>query len=198
MLADRWLLRLFALVACAVCCSGSTAQESADRAASAEQGLSANAASAEQGLSANADSGERGSIPETTETSRPELTDRAALIQVRLPLVGSADQAIRRSVQRICDHLLTAASGRGDLRRPVLVIQLMPPSRQLDEVAGTSFERAYALARYLCSSELAGIRKVAFVPQTIRGHGTLLAMACEELIMAADAEIGEASIEKQE
>ncbi|MEO2049981.1 MAG: hypothetical protein ABGX16_25780 [Pirellulales bacterium] len=197
MLADRWLLRLFTLVACAVCCSGSTAQESADRTASAEQGISANAASAEQGLSANAASGERSSIPETTETSRPELKDRAALIQVRLPLVGSADQAIRRSVQRICDHLLTAASGRGDLRRPVLVIQLMPPSRQLDEVAGTSFERAYALARYLCSSELAGIRKVAFVPQTIRGHGTLLAMACEELIMAADAEIGEASIEKQ-
>jgi len=170
--------------------------------ASAQQGLLKNAASAEQGLLKNAAAAERGPKKNAAAAERgstdQESLDRAALVQVRLPLVGSADQAIRHSVQRVCDRLLAAANGRGDLRRPVLVLQLIPPAGPVGVGEGTQFERAFALARYLCSSDLAGVRKVAFVPQTIRGHGTLLAMACEEWIMAADAEIGEASIGAQE
>ncbi len=174
-----------------------TAGQEPDAATAAEQG-SLTAASAEQG-SLTAASAEQGSLTAASaeQGTQQESLDRAALIQVRLPLVGSADQAIRHSIERVCDHLLTAASGRNDLRRPILVLQLVPPPHQAGASEGTQFERAFALARYLCSSELAGVRKIAFVPQTVRGHGTLLAMACEELIMAADAEIGEAGINEQ-
>ena len=122
--------------------------------------------------------------------------DRAALVRVRLPLVGSADQAVRNSIGRACEQLIDTARRRGDLRRPVLVLQLEPPVRADEAGEGSQFERAVSVARYLCSSDLAGVRKVAFAPNSIRGHSTLLAMACEELIMAPDAEIGDAGIDE--
>ena len=51
-------------------------------------------------------------------------SERAALVRVRLPLVGSADVSIRNMVQRTAQRLLAAAHRRRDLRRPVLVLQL--------------------------------------------------------------------------
>ena len=132
---------------------------------------------------------ERSAGEPTTGEQKSRL---AALVRVHLPLIGSGDEAIRRSIERACDHLLDESRHRDDLRRPVLVLQLEPPAGALE--ASSSFERAFALARALCSSDLAGVRKVAFAPQGIQGHATLLAMACEELIMAPEAEIGDAGI----
>ncbi len=141
---------------------------------------------------------DRSILEETTpEDASEDISEQAALVRVRLPLVGSADVSIRNMVQRAAQRLLAAAHKRHDLRRPVLVLQLEPPARANGDGEGSEFERAFALARYLCSSDLAGVRKVAYLPQSVRGHGTLLAIACEELIMAPDAEIGDAGIDER-
>ena len=42
-----------------------------------------------------------------------------------------------------------------------------------------------------------GIKTVAYIPKTIKGHAVLVAMACEEIVMAPDAEIGDAGIDEQ-
>ena len=78
-----------------------------------------------------------------------------------------------------------------------MILQLEPV--QLDEGlgAGSQFERAFALASFLYSRDMAGVKTVAYLPRSVRGHAILLAMACEEIIMAPDAEIGEAGADEQ-
>ena len=50
--------------------------------------------------------------------------------------------------------------------------------------------------RFLSSRELSVAKTVAYIPKTIKGHAVLVAMACEEIVMAPDAEIGEAGIDE--
>ncbi len=116
----------------------------------------------------------------------------AALVRIHLPLTGSADQALQTTIRRSRDRLLNEARLQKDARRPVLVLQLEALPQNEDSAAISQFERALAVARFLCSREMAGVKTVAFVPQSLRGHGVLLALACEEIVMSADAMIGEA------
>jgi membrane-bound ClpP family serine protease len=123
---------------------------------------------------------------------RQEARNLAALVRVHLPLVGSADQSLQTTIRRTRDRLLQQALDQKDSRRPVLVLQLDAPPQQDTDTASSQFERAFSLARFLCSRELSGVKTVAFVPHSLRGHGVLLALACEEIVMAPEAMIGEA------
>ena len=49
------------------------------------------------------------------------------------------------------------------------------------------FGQALDLARYISSRDLSGVETVAFIPRTVKGHAVLVAMACEEIVMAPDA-----------
>jgi membrane-bound ClpP family serine protease len=121
-----------------------------------------------------------------------EAKNLAALVRVHFPLVGSADQSLQTTIRRSRDRLLQQARDQKDARRPVLVLQLDAPPQEENDTATSQFERAFSLARFLCSREMAGVKTVAFVPHSLRGHGVLLALACEEIVMAPEAMIGEA------
>ncbi len=118
----------------------------------------------------------------------------AALVRVHLPLKGNADQALQATLLRTSDRLLAEVRANQDARRPLLVLQLDPPLGELDATEGSHFERALALANFLTSRQMNGVRTVAFLPKSIQGHGTLLALACEEIVMAPDALLGNAGI----
>ena len=120
----------------------------------------------------------------------------AALVRVHLPLTGSADQVLQTTIRRTRDQLLDRARLTKDARRPVLVLQLEPQPDDSGQLATSQFERAFALARFLCSREMAEVKTVAFVPRSLRGHGVLLALACEEIVMSGDAMIGDAGAEE--
>ncbi len=77
----------------------------------------------------------------------------------------------------------------------MLVLELWPG--QVEGGAGSDFFRAMSLARFLSSRDMAGVKTVAYLPKTVKGHGVLVAMACEEIVMAPDAELGEAGIDEQ-
>ncbi|MEM9351556.1 MAG: NfeD family protein [Planctomycetota bacterium] len=126
---------------------------------------------------------------EESDQKAPKASTPAALVRVRLPLTGSADSSVQRTLTRSRDRLLEAARATGDARRPVLVIELVPGSSVSE---GGRFERSLAVARFLGGREMAGVKTVAFLPRTVEGHGVLLAMACEEIVMAPAAEIGNA------
>ncbi len=100
------------------------------------------------------------------------------LIRVPLPITESVDQRVRRSALKVI----------GDAKRagkwPVLIFELAPGPGE--------FGKTLDLANFLSGPQLAGATTVAYLPQTITGHGVLLAIACEEILMAADAEIGDA------
>ena len=119
------------------------------------------------------------------------------LIRVRLPLAGNADVHIKSAIQRALAQL--KQSPRSDGRRPILILELVPARRQGSFGEGTDFERAFSLARYLTSSpETSAVKTVAYVPRSIKGHGVLIALACEEIVMAPEAEIGDAGIDEDE
>ena len=60
---------------------------------------------------------------------------------------------------------------------------------------GSDFGRALNLANFLSSRTVSGAKTVAYIPKTIKGHAVLVAMACEAIVMAPDAEIGETGID---
>lgn len=128
--------------------------------------------------------------------AEPQAPGRAALLRVYLPLTGNADQAVQSALERIRDELLAQTRSHGDQRRPSIVLQLDPGNSATGDGRGSQFARAFALARFLCSSQMAGVKTVAFLPHSVRGHGTLLAMACEEIVMAPEAELGEAGVDE--
>ncbi|HTU25522.1 MAG TPA: hypothetical protein VMF30_09000, partial [Pirellulales bacterium] len=110
------------------------------------------------------------------------------LIRISLPITGSVDAQVKRAVERAIVELPREAG------RPVVVFELLPNHSKFGE--GTEFGRALDLARYISSRELSGIKTVAYIPRSIKGHGVLVALACEEIVMAPEAEIGEAGVDE--
>jgi membrane-bound ClpP family serine protease len=122
----------------------------------------------------------------------------AALVRVNLPLTSGADAPLKLTLTRTRDRLVAEARQRGDGRRPVLVLRIAPSSSAEGAGAGSQFETVLSLARFLTNREMAEVKTVAWIPRSIRGHGVLAAIACEEIVMAADAEIGEAGVDELE
>ena len=135
----------------------------------------------------------------TQATARPEADaprdklpvaarEIGRLVRVPLPITGNADTHVKRAVQKALSE--TQAGGSA----PVLVFEFASSQNQTGQ--GSDFSRALALARYLSSRELSEAKTVAYIPKALRGHAVLVAMACEEIIMAPDAQIGEAGIDE--
>jgi len=121
-----------------------------------------------------------------------------SLLRVRLPLTGSADQTLQATIKRVKDELLVQARDARDGQRPTLILELDPRDTADQSGAGSQFERVFALARFLVSREMAGVKTVAYAPRSLQGHSVMLALACEELIMAPDAMIGEAGVDERD
>ena len=133
-----------------------------------------------------------------TVASEDDTSEAVALVRVHLPLTGSADQALQTKLKRTRDRLLAVASANKSDSRPLLVLELSPRVTDTNLGEGSQFERAFSLARFLCSREMAGVKTVAFLPRSVRGHGTLLALACEEIVMAPTALLGQAGIDQSD
>jgi len=109
------------------------------------------------------------------------------LIRVPLPITDTVDKRVRGMIKRALGRL------ENEFGRPIIVLELDPGQSEFG--AGSDFYRAMSLAKFLTSRELAGVKTVAYVPQTVKGHAVLVAMACEEIIMAPDAELGDAGVD---
>jgi membrane-bound ClpP family serine protease len=116
------------------------------------------------------------------------------LIRVRLPITGRDDERAISVIQRVVDELKRLP--RGDGRRPTLVFELSPQRGSGGSGEGTDFTRALKLASYLTRPEMSDVKTVAYIPRTIKGHAVLVALACEQLVMAPDAELGDATIDE--
>ena len=116
------------------------------------------------------------------------------LIRVRLPMAGNDDAHIKSAIQRAMTQLSHAP--RRENRRPTLILELVPQRRHAGYGEGTDFTRALSLANFLTRPEMAAVKTVAYIPRTIKGHGVLIALACEEIAMNREAELGEAGIDE--
>jgi membrane-bound serine protease (ClpP class) len=117
------------------------------------------------------------------DTAQPEGPP-AFLIPVSLPLRGDADMVVRGQLERRLNEL--PAGGE----RPVLVLEFR--AAEGSSTQGSQFERALSLARFLTSDRMSRVRTVAYLPGSVVGHAVLPVLACEELVVAEDAELGDA------
>ncbi|HJT30562.1 MAG TPA: NfeD family protein [Pirellulales bacterium] len=124
--------------------------------------------------------------PEPADNPAPPPPERLAdrrervgqLIVVNQPITDRVENRLRRAVTD------TIKKAKETGQWPVLIFELRP--------GDSEFGKALDLARYLRGPNLDGATTVAYLPETITGHGVLVAMACEEIIMSEDAQIGEA------
>jgi membrane-bound serine protease (ClpP class) len=119
---------------------------------------------------------------------RAAVAVEAVAVEVRLPITGTRDTQVEAAILRQLDRLK-----RGN-ERGVLVLRFDPAED--GRSGGSDFGRSLELARFLCDGRLAGIKTVAFLPAGATGHAVLVALACEEIVMAADAVLGPANADE--
>ncbi len=114
------------------------------------------------------------------------LAVEAGAVEVRLPITGTRDTQVEAAILRQLDRL------KRGTERGVLVLRF--DQAEDGNSGGSDFGRSLELARFLCDGRLGGIKTVAFLPSGATGHAVLVALACEEIVMAADAVLGPANI----
>ena len=73
-------------------------------------------------------------------------------------------------------------------RRAVLILEVTHGS--------SPFYQVYGLAKFLTSAEIADVKTVAWVPETVTGNNVVVALACNEIVMHPDAELGDIGLGK--
>jgi membrane-bound serine protease (ClpP class) len=96
-------------------------------------------------------------------------------------LTSPVDDVVFAHVQNTA--LTLESQARSQHRRAVLVLEITPGS--------SPFYQAYGLATFLTSVDIADVKTVAWVPETVTGNNVLLALACNEIVMQPDAELGD-------
>lgn len=104
-------------------------------------------------------------------------------VRITAPLTDKTFERVRRTVETF------VAQAKQRSQWPVLILEIEP--------GRTKFGDALDLAKYLTGPNLTGATTIAYVPETLTGHGVLVALACNELILHRDAanettEIGDA------
>jgi membrane-bound serine protease (ClpP class) len=90
------------------------------------------------------------------------------------------DRGVAR-ITNVAQKLQHQAAQEG--REAVLVLEILP---------GTSpFHHVQALSRALTNSQLASVRTVAWIPDSVTGPNVLVALSCREIVMHPDAELGD-------
>jgi membrane-bound serine protease (ClpP class) len=119
---------------------------------------------------------------------REAVAVEAAAVAVRLPITGTRDTQVEAAILRQLDRL------KRGTERGVLVLRFDPAED--GGSGGSDFGRALELARFLGDGRLAGIKTVAFLPAGATGHAVLVALACEEIVLPADAVLGPANADE--
>ncbi|MGE3405624.1 MAG: nodulation protein NfeD [Pirellulales bacterium] len=110
--------------------------------------------------------------------AKPVIVEKRVgrVISIPAPLTSSIETRVRHATRRILDQ----AKHRGEW--PVLIFEIGQGPNKL----GITRD----LAEYI--SSLSGATTVAWLPEGCHGHSLLLAMACEQIAMPGDMQIGEA------
>jgi membrane-bound ClpP family serine protease len=142
-----------------------------------------NAAEAEK-PSPKGDHAAPAALPEAAAEGPARTTRRGQWIRIAGPIdhatVVRVEQTIRRG--------LGAAEGA----RIVFVLEFDAAPTTRDGGQGTWFGDAYELAKFLADERLNAAITVAYIPHALRGHGVLVALACDQIVMASAATLGDA------
>ena len=110
--------------------------------------------------------------------------------KITLPITAETFNRTRIFARRALEQAQSAQ------RQLVLIFEFEVPAGQAQYGRGSEFGASYDLANFLSGDELNVARTVAYIPKSIAGHAVLVAMACGDVIMAPDAEIGPAGVDE--
>jgi membrane-bound ClpP family serine protease len=125
--------------------------------------------------------------PDKGDAARPRR--QGQWIRIPLPIDHSTVVHVEQTMQRVVD----AAHDE----RPIFVLEFVAPEGAADAGQGTQFDDAHSLASYLISDKLNGANTVAYIPRTIKGHAVLPVIACDTIIMATTATMGDAGADEK-
>ncbi len=111
--------------------------------------------------------------PAKEEAAKPDERRVGKYVRLAAPLTDKNFERVRRTVE----SFVAQAKKRGEW--PVLILEI--------ESGRTKFGDALDLAKYLTGPNLAGATTIAYVPKTLTGHGVLVALACNEIVLHRDA-----------
>jgi membrane-bound serine protease (ClpP class) len=101
------------------------------------------------------------------------------LIRVPSPITDKVEERIHRVVERV----ISESKQKGEW--PVFIFEIEP--------GRANFGQALDLANFISGPSMTGATTVAWIPKALKGHAVLVAMACDEIVMSPDAEIGQAA-----
>ncbi len=107
-------------------------------------------------------------------------------VRVELPIEREVDDDVVAEITRRLRQLEPSAV------RPLVVIEFR--ARDPDRASKSRFEDSLSLARFLSGPKLRRARTIAYLPQTVQGHAVLAVLACEQLVVHPQAELGAAGI----
>jgi len=114
----------------------------------------------------------------------------AYLVSIPLPISGPVDEEVKRRVDQVLE-VIRGKQAQGETERPILVLEFgLADENENSAGAASEFGRCISLADYLSGPKLKRVRTVAYLPNDLRGHAILAALACEELVMAPEAKLG--------
>ncbi|MFH1924495.1 MAG: NfeD family protein [Planctomycetota bacterium] len=137
--------------------------------------------------------------PQANEDQAAPAQRAGWVFRITLPITGRTydrvERFARNAVQRAADAGV----------EPVLIFEFVVAPDQDDHAATSNFGVSSDLAESLSKEDfLSGatrdavgeVTTVACVPQSIQGHAVLAVLACDEIAMAPEAEIGSAGIDE--
>ncbi|WP_437224881.1 NfeD family protein [Planctomicrobium sp. SH661] len=107
----------------------------------------------------------------------PAVAPIARIVPVTSPIGDETLGLVRRTMLEMQD---TAA--RED-RKGIVFLEISPGS--------SPFHSCYALADFLTESPFSNVTTVAWVPESVSGYNVLVALACQEIVMAPGASLGD-------
>ena len=117
---------------------------------------------------------------------------KAFLLQVPLPISGNVDGQVKSRIQQILKSLKKLDLPK-EGPRPALVLEFIAADGSAGEQS--NFGRSLELAQFLTSEQVSPVRTVAFLPRSVKGHAVLPVLACEQIIVAKEMELGPAGVQ---
>ncbi|MFM7561908.1 MAG: NfeD family protein [Planctomycetota bacterium] len=145
--------------------------------------------------------------PLTAQETKSDPGRSVQLIRVPLPIDHAAAQSVTLSLQRAIE---AAPVGAPPDQRPLVVLKF--ETERGANGSGSSLTDCLELARLLTSPEANRVETIAWVPAilerwrnpnqpgpsaSLTGHAVLVAIAAEDLVLAAGSEIGKANIDER-
>lgn len=120
------------------------------------------------------------------KTEPAEGDKKTQVVRITLPITGPTASRLKQWVRDVLND-------RGG--PPKNMIFVFATNRGEEQFASRSeFGACYDMAEFLTGDELSRVRTIAYVPYRAEGHAVLVILACGQVILAPDAELGSAGI----